>query len=100
MTCKYCNSRNKTLRVIAWTVYLAPLAYSAYAFLKDVGAFEKAKPYVESAVESARETAQDAYETVKDAAADVYTKVANTKDVGNAAEVVEKIADDIADGNT
>jgi hypothetical protein len=65
-------ARSKVGKFIGFLVAVAPLAYSAYRFLKDNGYLDKAQetaaPYVDAAVDKANEY----YEVVKDKATEVY----------------------------
>lgn len=58
MTCKRCDNRDtitKICQVLAWGLYLAPIAYATYQVIRETGVIDKAvnkvKPAVNAAVE-------------------------------------------------
>jgi hypothetical protein len=77
MVCKYCKDDNKIIRTVAWAIYLAPLAYSAYMVLKGTGVLTKTKKTIEPYIESAKSKVNEATTLTQDFVVDKIEHIAD-----------------------
>lgn len=96
MACKTCNDKNKLVRTISWVVYLAPLAYSAYVFLKQTGALDKITEVAEPYLESAKDTVSTAGTTGQNFIIDKAEMVSDAVKNANPVEALKNALKDNA----